>query len=303
MKDKKKQNIASNIGLFIILILIKLSAQITIKGFVPPEINEDIIAFEYENVHRILAPNRKIDNSPLSVTFFTKHGSEKMNYSLPEWGGGGAIGMNTIVVNIDKNPFLNHNTFRTTVHELTHIVINRIAGDLPIPRWFHEGVAMNLSGDATQEENYTISKALFMGSLMPFSSIDSVNAFGMFRAELAYCQSRQAVNYLIKTYGQEVLGEILDASVITGSFWIGVQNVLELSEMEIEHYSREYIFNTHGKFLWLVDKYIIWVCILFLFFLAYAMSVIRVRKKKALLAMEDLELEEELEQEKRNITR
>ncbi len=182
----KKQN--WNIkSLFIVMVTIGIiSADIVVQGFTPQRIDKATIQYEYKRVYKTLAPNHRPDTSSLMITFYSKATRKHMDFSLPEWGGGGAIGSDTIVVNIDKKPFLEHSPYQVTVHELVHIVIKRHCKNVAVPRWFHEGLAMTLSGEASERENIVVSKALFSGSLMPLGSIDSVNLFGRFRAELAY---------------------------------------------------------------------------------------------------------------------
>ena len=275
------------IFLFLIILIVTLSSQVMLKGFVPHEINEGAILYEYKRIYKTLAPGERIDLSPLNVTFYSGKYSSNENYSLPEWGGGGAIGKNDIIVCIDKKPFLNHSVYQITVHELVHIAINRICQDVAVPRWFHEGLAMILSGEATTRENIVVSKALFSGSLMQLKAIDSVNAFGRFRAELAYCQSRQAVLYLIDIYGIGVFREIIKASKETGSIWKGFEEVLEISERELELLYRNYIMKNHGRFFWLADYYLIWSGIVLLFLMGYVATLIRIRKKRKLLDQEE----------------
>ncbi len=270
-----------------VIVSSSFSIPIKLKGFVPLDIKESAIAYEYKRIYKTLAPSRHIDNSELNITFYTKKGSSGFTYSLPEWGGGGAIGKDNIVVCMDLKPFLNHTIYQITVHELVHIVINRICKDTFIPRWFHEGLAMILSGDPTTTENIVISKALFTGSIMPLSSIDSVNSFGQFRAELAYCQSRQAIRYLIDTYGIEVVPDIIEAANRHESFWKGFFDVLQVSEQEFESFYRKFIIQHHGKFFWLVDYYLIWGGIVILFIVGYIVSVLRKRKILLLLGNQE----------------
>ncbi len=283
--------------LIVVLISFTLtSANITIQGFTPQKIDKATIQYEYKRIYKMLAPHSRTDTSSLIVSYYSKATRAQVAYSLPEWGGGGAIGSDTIVVSIDKKPFLEHSPYQVTVHELVHIVINRHCKDVAIPRWFHEGLAMTLSGEASERENIVVSKAIFSGSLMPLGSIDSVNRFGRFRAELAYCQSRQAMLYLIDTYGIEAMAEILDAVNRTDSFWQGFYEVLQLSEKELGIYYRKFILQHHGRYFWLVDQYLVWVGILFLFLSAYVITVIRIRKKRQLMAEEDQDLENATEE-------
>lgn len=277
------------IFLLVITLIVTLSSQVMLKGFVPHGIDEGAILYEYKRIYKTLAPSERVDLSPLNVTFFTGNWSSNEKYSLPEWGGGGAIGKNDIVVCVDNKPFLDHSVYQITVHELVHIAINRICQDVAVPRWFHEGLAMILSGEATTRENIVISKALFSGSLMQLKAIDSVNAFGRFRAELAYCQSRQAVLYLIDIYGIGVFQEIIKASNETGSIWKGFEEVLEISERELELLYRNYIMKNHGRFFWLVDFYLIWSGIVLLFLTGYVLTLIRIRKKRKMLEQEEID--------------
>lgn len=276
----------------LLTIILSASSQVKLNGFVPPQINESGIMYEYKRIYKTLAPNRRVDLSPLNITFYTKSWTSKEKYSLPEWGGGGAIGKNDIIVPMDKNPFLNHSIYQITVHELVHIAIHRICQDVAVPRWFHEGLAMILSGEATTRENIVISKALFSGSLVPLHSIDSVNTFGRFRAELAYCQSRQAVLYLIDTYGLEVVAEIIEASIEKKSFWAGFKEVLQLSEKELQLLYQSYIIKNHGRLFWLVDYYLVWGGIVLLFLTGYVATLVRVGKKRKLLEQEEIKEQE-----------
>ncbi len=295
----KKQNcFIKTICLLNILISV-VSGNIIIQGFTPREIDRATIQFEYKRLYKILAPAGPIDTSRLTIIFYSKAVESNERYSLPEWGGGGAIGTEKIVVNIDKNPFLDHSPYQVTVHELAHIVINRISMGIAVPRWFHEGVAMLLSGEATEREQIVLSKALFAGSVMPLYSIDSVNSFGRFRAELAYCQSRQTVLFLIDTYGIEILAEVLEAAIEKGTFWGGFHDVLQVTPRELDLFARKFIYQNHGKYLWLVDEYLVWVVILFLFLLAYIITIFRIRAKKK--RMEEEEVHDQISQaEKEN---
>jgi len=69
---------------------------------------------------------------------------------------------------------------RVTVHELVHIVLARAYGSVPVPRWFHEGLAMTLSGELLFEEQVVISRALFTHQLLPFDTIEKVNGLDQY---------------------------------------------------------------------------------------------------------------------------
>ena len=242
------------------LVLPVFAARVELTGFVPPGIDQGRVQYEYARIWKIVAPFRRIDTAAISVLFFSSYGSKAESGLLPEWGGGGAIGTNRIVVATDRELFLDMDLSRTMVHELAHIVLNRAAcGRVYFPRWFHEGVAMALSGDLSANENSVISKAIFAGATLPLVSIDSVNLFPRFRAELAYAQSHDAVAWLIENYGIDVIAEIVEASVAKGSFARGLETTLQLSVREVEHGAHTALLARHGRFFWIMDEYLIWL--------------------------------------------
>jgi len=273
--------------LFIVSLSCTVFSMIELKGFVPPQINEPALIYEYKRIHTAIAPFRRIDMSAITVTFFSEGRAGNRKYSLPEWGGGGAIGRNTVVVNVDTKPFLNHTSYQITVHELVHIAISRICDTIDIPRWFHEGLAMVLSAEVTDRENIVISKAIFSGSLMRLAAIDSVNGFSRFRAELAYSQSRAAALFLIDSYGMEIIPEIIRSVLQKGSFWEGFHDALQISQNELEALYIGYVMKKNGRFLWLLDYNLLWACMALLFLAGYAVTMMRVRQRRMILEMED----------------
>jgi len=260
--------------------------EITIEGFAPPGITSGLVLLEYRRIWNTLAPSRPTDKHALRVTYFSKR-AEHHTYSLPEWGGGGAVGTGHIVVALDAEPFLYNDFARITIHELVHIAINRACTNAEVPRWFHEGVAMALSGDVTFTEQLATSRAILTGSLLLLSSIDSVNSFGRARAELAYAQSHQAVLFLVETYGIEVVQEILAAAQESGSFWAGVRESLQLSQVEIESMVRAYLVRKFRLAFFFADTYLFWAAIVVLFLAAYVVTVVRNRRKAALMAQQE----------------
>lgn len=260
-----------------------LHARITLQGDVPPDIAERSALKDYREIYRVLAPDKAEDTAGLTIVFYKRDRALKETYSLPEWGGGGAIGKDMIIIPTDPAPFLKQDFGQTVRHELVHIAVNRISGGVHVPRWFHEGAAMMLSGDESGQEQFILSQAIFSRTLMPLGSIDSVNEFGRFRARVAYCQSRQAVRYFIDTWGVETLGEVLREARMRGSFWAGFESVLSISEGEFEALSRDDVQNRFKFALWFADTYMIWIGILVLFFTGYVATKIRNRRKAKLM--------------------
>ena len=277
----------TGIWLIVCLGFVSGFGQIQLKGPVPPSIDVRSLTMEYSRIYQILAPHRSPDMSPLTIVYYSRKNPGSYRFSLPEWGGGGAIDKNLIVVPIDASPFLEQSFFQTTVHELVHIALNRAYPGLKIPRWFHEGAAMTLSGELSLQENVGVSKAIFTGSLMQLSAIDSVNAFGRNRADLAYSQAHLSVLFLIDQYGLEALPEILNAARSANGFWAGMQSALGISPQEFDGLLQKYLTTKYQFAFLFADTYAYWLAIVGLFIVGFVIT--GKRNKRRALAMEEEE--------------
>ncbi len=274
--------------LFCLLLTFGTRAFVLIQGVAPSEISKAGIQAEYKRQWTVLAPEKlPLERDTLVVRYSSRKWVEDASFSLPEWGGGGAVGEHLIIVLTDRKPFLEFSPTRTTYHELAHIVINRIAGDIHIPRWFHEGVAMLLSGDLSGAEQAVLSQAIFRNSLLSLSSIDSVNAFGRFSAQLAYAQSRQAALFLVDTYGMETLRILMEETRRQKSFERGLYETVGLSIPELNELVIRRIQKRFGPLLWLMDSRMIWAGIVLLAIVAFFAVRIRIAHGKKRLAQED----------------
>lgn len=267
-----------------------LFSQLRFEGRIPPEVNTLSITMEYNRIFSIIAPRRPADRSPLKIIYYSKNRGSEYAFALPEWGGGGTIGGDLIVVPMDFKPFLQQNFSQVTVHELVHAVLYRAIPGVDIPRWFHEGLAMMLSGELSFEENAVLSKAVLFNRLLSLSSIDSVNAFSKNRAELAYGESHAVLLYLVDQYGMEVISECLTAARKRHDFWKGLNDAVGLSPLEFEDIAHKYIASKY-RFLFLVtDTYAWWVGIALLFITGFFFTLRRNRRRAA--AMEAKEQRE-----------
>jgi hypothetical protein len=264
-----------------------------IEGIVPPDVDKAAMNAEYHRIYRLVAPRQRPDPSPLRVVYYSEKSTDNFNGVLPEWGGGGTIGGNLIVIPTTFKPFLDQSFAQVTRHELVHAVLARAYPGLYIPRWFHEGVAMTLSGELSFQEDVIVSKAIFTGARMPFASIDSVNNFGRNRADLAYAKSHLAVLFLVDRYGIESIPDILSTAKRTGTFWEGMHNALALSPSDFDYLVNGDISSRYRFAFIFADYSAFWVAIAFLFLVAAGVALVRKRKK-----LDQMEREEKLEDER-----
>jgi hypothetical protein len=274
--------------------------QISFEGPVPSEIKLSTITSEYYRIYRMVAPHQTPDKGPLKIIYYSKTPGNSNPFSLPEWGGGGAIGRDLIVVPIDFKPFLEQSFPQITVHELVHIVLSRAYPGLAIPRWFHEGVAMTLAGELSLQENVRVSKAIFTSSLMPLASIDSVNTFGRSRADLAYSQAHLSMLFLVDQYGIDVVPEILNVARRTKNFWTGLNIALGITPQELDAMLMKYLSSKYQFVFIFADTYAYWVAIVVLFIVGFIVTGARNRKRAAAMEEEEKREREKLARESEN---
>jgi hypothetical protein len=130
---------------------------------------------------------------------------------------------------------------------------------------------------------------------MPLDSIERVNRFDAYGADLAYCESHLAVAYLIDKYGIDGIPELLDAVRTSGRFESALLSVFGLTPQEFERYVTVYITDRY-RFLFLIgDTYLIWLPAAILAIVAFVL--VRIRNKKKRKKMEEDEAQELREEE------
>ena len=92
-------------------------------------------------------------------------------------------------------------------HELTHLVFAE-AVDNPYhfpPRWLNEGLAVYLSQGYDASDRATVSQRRGRGTLIPLDGLAGLFPTTRDRFSLAYAESVSAVDFLVRTYGEETL--------------------------------------------------------------------------------------------------
>jgi len=130
----------------------------------------------------------------------------------PSWTGGMAFSeFNVFIMGVsgsdatwDKN---------TVIHELTHILVGHLTfsclGD--VPTWLNEGLAMYSEGSLSSDSQAQLDQAISADTLLTVRSLNGGFSELPDKANLSYSQSYSIVNFLIETYGQEKLTELLTA--------------------------------------------------------------------------------------------
>lgn len=170
---------------------------------------------------------------------------EKIPSQPPEWASGLTIPSRMTVLMAPANPEWE----RTLAHELAHIAVALAADRRPVPRWFNEGYAMEVSHDWDVERVAQLSGAAVTGRLYTFEQLTAGYPAGAGQAELAYAQSFHMVRWLEGEFGADLGQRIFAEMRRSGGSWDGAfATVTGQPFGAAERAWRSYV---EGRFHWL----------------------------------------------------
>ena len=130
----------------------------------------------------------------------------------PSWTGGMAFPeYNIFIMGISASD----STWdqNTVIHELTHILIGHFTFSClgTVPTWLNEGLAMFSEGKLDSDMQAQLDQAIHDDTLLTVRSLNGGFSELSDKANLSYGQSQSIVSFLIGTYGQEKLTQLLAA--------------------------------------------------------------------------------------------
>jgi hypothetical protein len=128
----------------------------------------------------------------------------------PQWTGGLAYSdFNIVLMGLSGGDMTwDRNTI---IHELTHVIVGHFAFSCigSIPTWLNEGLAMFTEGGLSAGMQSQLDRAVRDNNLQSIRSMSGGFSEIPERALLAYAQSYGVVKFMIETYGQEKLVQLL----------------------------------------------------------------------------------------------
>lgn len=129
----------------------------------------------------------------------------------PQWTGGLAYSdFSIIIMGVSGNADFDKGTI---IHELTHALVGRNAFTCIgfIPTWLNEGLAVYSEGgpDSSMQAQFDI--AIRDNTLFPIRSLGGNFSEIPEKALLSYGQSYSVVKFMLETYGQEKMNQLLTA--------------------------------------------------------------------------------------------
>ena len=127
------------------------------------------------------------------------------------WTAGFAISnAGLIVLFPSRSPVYPHDTLEDVLrHEVAHVLIGRAAGGLPVPRWFHEGLAVAVERPWDFEDQSRLVWELIAGPRLTVPEIDALFDGGQGAQSRGYSLSAALVRDLIRQHGAAAPAAIL----------------------------------------------------------------------------------------------
>ncbi len=163
-----------------------------------------------------------------------------------EWTGGAAFTRYGIIA-IGITPNNLHWGEVAIAHELTHLVIHQMTLNPynELPTWLDEGLAMHTEGPLEPAYAALLNKAVAEESLISVRSLSSpFSAFGE-EAVLSYAQSYSLVDFLIDSYGQGKMLELLNTFKQGSSYDGALEKVYGFDMEALDTLWRDYAIRQH----------------------------------------------------------
>jgi hypothetical protein len=210
--------ILRNAALFLLLVLAavvpSLAASPELLVEAPPSFEPEARRLRELDPERLASAARLVgleEPGPPIRVILAPEGSEPARIA-PPWVSGYAWSERGIVVLLPQRvPTYPDSSLEDLLgHEVAHVLVARAAGGRPMPRWFHEGVAMIAGLTWGLDDRTRLTYSLVMDQEIPLAGLNDLFAGGRGAAHRAYAVSGAFVRDLLDRHGQDSVGRILD---------------------------------------------------------------------------------------------
>ena len=133
---------------------------------------------------------------------------------VPAWIAGFAQGEESLVVLFPgRIPAYPYSSLTELVrHEIAHVLIDRRSGGAPLPRWFHEGLAMTAEGSWRMADRSRLAMAMLRSREPAVDELSALFGGDEQRVARAYAVSGALVRDLLRRHGVDSVGAMLSAT-------------------------------------------------------------------------------------------
>lgn len=149
------------------------------------------------------------DPGPPIQVFLGPEGSDLA--MVPPWVSGYAFGAEGVIVLLPaRTPSYPDSSLEELLrHEVAHVLVARAAGGRPLPRWFHEGLAMIAGLSWGLDDRSQLTLALIGDGEVPLERLERAFSGGQGGVRGAYAIAGAFANDLLRRHGDDVAARIL----------------------------------------------------------------------------------------------
>jgi hypothetical protein len=131
--------------------------------------------------------------------------------SVSQWISGFALGESSLIVLFPaRSPGYPDQTLEDVLrHEVAHVLLWRAAAGRPVPRWFDEGVAMEVERQRRWQDQTQLFYQLMTGGETDLQHLDRLFAAGQNDQTRAYALAGAFVHELMRQHGPQTIADIL----------------------------------------------------------------------------------------------
>ena len=221
----------------------------------PPELDEARVRLESLGADRLAGITRVVGLRDPGPAIRVILASERSLYAerVPAWVAGLAFGADgPIVIFPDRATTYPYDSLENVLrHEVAHVLVARAAGGRPVPRWFHEGLAMTVERAWGLEDRTRLVYELTWSRPVTHVGLDRLFEGGRGSQARAYALAGALVRDLIDRGGDSLPGEILSAIAAGASFDAAFSRAagVTLADAETAFWRRQRIWTTWVPFL------------------------------------------------------
>lgn len=214
----------------------------------------------------------------------------------PGWVAGYAYGrLGTVVLLAERVPVYPNGSFEEVLrHEVAHVLIDRAAGHRPVPRWFHEGLAMSVAGEWGLSDRSQLSLAAWGRDEPDLEQLDRAFRGSSRDVAAAYALSAAFLRYLDGRYGTHLPALLLERVAAGEDFddaFFGLTGIT-LRDAQLEFWSRDVFWLRWLPIL--ASSTTLWAAVALLFLWARKRRRDKDREIEALWAEEEARHDERL---------
>jgi len=173
------------------------------------------------------------------------------------------------------------------VHELAHLYLETAIGGRRVPRWFHEGFAMQMAGEPLAMRLKAFLEAGATGSYLPLSDLDDTFPDRPPAVHLAYAQSRMFLQWLDRRAGGRGVGRLVEAMRTGMDFPLAFDTTWGASPETLFEVFRQTTSPLESWLYVLTGSAVLWVLIVGLFLWAYVRKRRRAQDRRRLWELQE----------------